>query len=110
MVEAEPALEAGGQASMGPRLDNRGYAPSKWQLPRQVRQLQWVHGWIPVVMNITGTAATAMTLASMGPRLDNRGYVQGLSLQGLSLQASMGPRLDNRGYGPTADPCWRWTR
>ncbi len=64
-----------GQASMGPRSDNRGYRAG------------------------ANTTGRAMNSASMGPRSDNRGYL-GRRVAGHPgfVLASMGPRSDNRGY------------
>jgi len=63
------------RASMGPRSDNRGYAPKS-------------------------PAATPPPAASMGPRSDNRGYGRRHRRHAAHQDgASMGPRSDNRGYG-----------
>ena len=63
-------------ASMGPRLHNRGYDQWFYSGRRPGRALQWVHGFITVVMIRVIGRIVALGPASMGPRLHNRGYVR----------------------------------
>src|SRR5438874_710559 len=62
--------------------------------------LQWVHGWITVVIGADYHLHLGDCIASMGPRLDNRGYRKLERAEGRPDWASMDPRLDNRGYHP----------
>ncbi len=71
--QLEPQVERG-VASMGPRLDNRGWAPVAVLDRRIGVQLQWVHGWITVVGRAVIGRVFVPAMASMGPRLDNRGW------------------------------------
>jgi hypothetical protein len=64
-----------GQASMGPRSDNRGYAHTASSSSAMLSRLQWVHGRITVVMGACTMERGSIFYASMGPRSDNRGYV-----------------------------------
>src|SRR5947207_900682 len=75
MRRARHLVQVQEDASMGPRLDNRGYASGWPPAEALTESLQWVHGWITVVMSTHRRAACRPLRASMGPRLDNRGYV-----------------------------------
>src|SRR5262249_53039430 len=46
-----PGRGEGARASMGPRSENRGYAPSRGNMAKRRKKLQWVHGQRTVVMH-----------------------------------------------------------
>jgi len=97
---------------MGPRSDNRGYAPRGIVHPTKRRTLQWVHGPITVVM-IEDRFAFVFNRRLQwvhGPITVVMRYAA-LSTAEQHVLASMGPRSDNRGYDRQDQPgSSLWTR